>query len=435
MSKDVSKAVSRKVQANRFVSLLKAGDFASANSMLDERMKASLTGSGHELKSVWEQLTAKAGPFQAIVDTRVEHLPADYEKDIVACRFQYFVLDLHLAFDPTGKIAGFFVHPHSGGAVEPAYARKESYAEVPVKVGSGEFALDGTLTVPSGSGPFPAVVLVHGSGSNDRDETVMALKPFRDLAWGLASKGIAVLRYDKRTHQHARELMKNEQSITIKEETIDDAGYAVQALLKQPKIDSRHVFVLGHSLGGMLIPKIAEVTPEAAGYVIMAGTTRPLEDVMLDQIEYLTSLKANPTADDTRAVEEMRKKVAAVKNPALAEGTPREELPMGTSAKYWLALRGYDPAAAAKNVQKPMLILQGESDYQVTMKDYDGWKKALSDRADVTFKLYPGLSHCFVKAGAKPSPQDYEKPQNVSDQVISDLAGWIKSISSTESKN
>src|SRR4051794_11541515 len=165
------------------------------------------------------------------------------------------------------------------------------FTEEPVVVGSGEWALPGTLTLPTGTGPFPAVVLVHGSGPHDRDETIGPNKPFRDLAWGLAAQGVAVLRYEKRTHEHPAKLMPLKEKLTIREESVDDAVAAVALLRKQKEVDGKRIFVVGHSLGAIVAPKVAALEPAVAGIVLLAGSPRPFEDIILDQLTYLASLK------------------------------------------------------------------------------------------------------------------------------------------------
>src|SRR5262249_57372826 len=122
----------------------------------------------------------------------------------------------------------------------------------------------------AGAGPFPGVGLAHGSGPNDRDETIAQNKPFKDLALGLASRGIAVLRYDKRTKVYPAK-MAGLAGLTVKDEVVDDAIAAASMLRSQPRIDPARVFVLGHSLGGMLVPRIAAADAKLAGVIVMAG--------------------------------------------------------------------------------------------------------------------------------------------------------------------
>src|SRR5215471_14652653 len=155
---------------------------------------------------------------------------------------------------------------------------------------NGEWILPGTLSVPKGEGPFAAVVLVHGSGPNDRDETIGPNKPFRDLAWGLASQGIVVLRYDKRTKVYPEKMRELVSTLTVKEEVIDDALNAVSLLRGIPGVNPQRIVVLGHSLGGYLLPRIGAADRGIAGLIMLAGMCRPFEDAILDQFSYIYSL-------------------------------------------------------------------------------------------------------------------------------------------------
>jgi uncharacterized protein len=268
-------------------------------------------------------------------------------------------------------------------------------------------------------------VLVHGSGPNDRDETLGPNKPFCDLAQGLASRGIAVLRYDKRTKVYAAKLASLADTLTVKEEVIDDALAAVEVLRHIKGIDPQRVYVLGHSLGGMLVPRIGQADGNIAGLIVMAGPTRPLEDLVLDQTTYLASLGGAPTAEAKQQLDEIRRQAANVKSPKLSATTPAAEA-LGVPGSYWLDLRGYQPAQAAKLLTQPLLILQGGRDYQVTLVEYDGWRKALEGRKNASFKLYPKLNHLFMEGEGQSTPQEYDMRGPVPGYVIDDLAAWIK---------
>ena len=280
--------------------------------------------------------------------------------------------------------------------------------------------------MPAGDGPFPALVLLHGSGPNDRDENILGNRPFRDLAWGLSSRGIAVLRYDKRTKVHKEKMAALEKTLTVKEEVIDDALAAAAFLRQHEAIDPKRIFVLGHSLGGTVAPRIAQQDEKIAGLVIMAGATRPLEDLILEQFTYIYALDG-PISDKNKAeLNKLKKQVARVKDEKLAKDTSAAELPLNVPASYWLDLRANPPAEGAKNIKQPMLILQGERDYQVTMEDFAGWKKALGERKNVTLKSYPTLNHLFMEGEGKSKPAEYQKVGHVAGVVIDDIAEWVK---------
>ena len=320
-------------------------------------------------------------------------------------------LDCKVAWNKAGEIDGQFWIPAAAASnyQSAPYAHPDAFTSFDVTVGDDAWKLPGTLTMPKGDGPFPALVLVHGSGPNDRDESVGGAKVFRDLAEGLASRGVAVLRYEKRTRQYPQQCVADA-AFTVNQETVEDAARAVALLRTQAKIDPARVFVLGHSLGGYLAPRILRRDPKIAGFVVMAGNVRSLEELIVDQVEYLASLKGNLTAEDQAKLAEIKK------NPFAGMSVP---------AAYLADLKGYRPDLEAKHLNTPMLILQGERDYQVTMKDFILWKSAMEARRNITFDTYPKLNHLFIAGEGKSQPEEYQEPGHVDEQVISDIANWI----------
>ena len=403
--------------AEGMVDSMAKGDFASATKHFDAACKAALPAEG--LGPVWSQFTAQAGAFKSRTGSR-EAQEAGYQMVYVTCRFEKTTMDIKVVFDKDGKVAGLGFVPHVSAAdaqySPPAYADKDRFDEREVTVGTGEWQLPGTLTMPKGEGPFPAVVLVHGSGPNDRDETIGPNKPFKDIAWGLASRGIAVLRYDKRSKVHGPKMAKmanmgKMDNFTVKEEVIDDALAAVKVLRGSARIDPKRIFVLGHSNGGLLSPRIGKADPNIAGLIMMAGCiTQPVEKCLLRQATYIASL-AGPITDDTK--KEIDKQVQSLMKLA--------------PASYTLDLGDYIRSAPemAKSLKQPMLILQGARDYQAIEADFNIWKDVLSSRTNVTFKLYPDLNHLFMTGTGKATPSEYAMPGSVVQTAIDDIASWI----------
>lgn len=414
--------------ASDFVARLVAEDFAGAVDYFDATMKQQLPE--RMLGETWQQLLTQVGPFVDELGTRTESI-GEHEAVFVTTEFAGMVLDIRVVFDSNKRVAGLFFEPaqqhYESSYTPPPYAEPALFTEKEITVGSGEWALPGTLTIPSGGGPHPAVILVHGSGPNDRDETIGANKPFKDLAWGLASRGIAVLRYEKRTREYGEKMVSMLETLTPKEEVTDDALAAVSLLKNFEGIDPYQIYVLGHSLGGTLAPRIGEKDPDIAGLIILAGTSKPLEDVILEQYRYLAALDGKVTEEEAAEIEKMEVKVARVKDPDLTPDHPAAEMPLGMPAPYWLYLREYSPPATAKLLAIPMLILQGERDYQVTMEDYAGWQGVLGLRADIQFSSYPSLNHLFIPGEGPGNPQEYMEPGNVSGEVVDEIATWLQS--------
>lgn len=409
------------------VDALVAGDIAKVTARFDAGMKAALPD--ERLRATWSGLAAQLGAFKRHGDARVEPRGA-FQAAIVPCEFERATLEAQIVIDQAGQIAGFSLRPPTAPYTPPGYATMSALTEENATVGAGEWALPGTLTLPTGSGPFPAVVLVHGSGPNDRDETIGPNKMFRDLALGLASRGVAVLRYEKRTKQYQAKAATIV-DFTVKEETIDDAVLAVDALRRHPKIDARRIVVLGHSLGGMLVPRIAAADPRIAGFVVMAGAVRSLEQSILDQTRYMASLDGSISPEEQREIDSAAALVERVRT-LTPDNAKNGQLISGAAAAYWLDLRGYDPPSVARPITRPMLILQGERDYQVTMDDFAKWKAALSTSgapAPVrTFKSYPALNHLFMPGTGPASPADYAIANHVAQDVVQDIATFVTAL-------
>jgi dienelactone hydrolase len=412
--------------AGQFLDLLVKEDFAEATNRFDTTMRAALSGA--RLADIWGKVVDQAGPFQEQVRTRTAR-QGEYDIVVVSCRFEKQMVDVKVVFNAGLQVSGLFFAPGKPDTeyVPPAYVVTNAFAEKEVTVGSGEWALPGTLTLPVGvTNLVPGVVLVHGSGPNDRDETLLANKPFRDLAWGLASRGIAVLRYEKRTRAHASKFAQDHGlNLTLKEETVDDAVLAAELLRGSPGVHPYRVYVLGHSLGGQAAPRIALADTNLAGLIFFAGTiVRSLEDMIADQNKYLVTLNTNMTSDDQAKYEQLLAQVDKVKS-LTAKDAGSRELYLGCGARYWLDLRSHDALASAKKLKLPMLALHGGRDYQVLQSDFEAWRKALAGQPNVTFKLYPDLNHLMVPGEGMSTPAEYGKPGHVDEAVVKDIATWI----------
>jgi dienelactone hydrolase len=411
--------------AERFVDQLAAEDYTAAVATFDSVMARAMPAA--TLKQTWDALLGQVGAFKERLATKAAQ-DRGFDIVTVTCAFQAAAIDVHVVFNAQGRITGLRFAP--GQAPDtyeaPSYVDPDAFREEEVTVGSEGWPLPGTLTLPADGGPFPALVLVHGSGPQDRDETIGPSKPFRDLAGGLASRGIAILRYEKRSKEHGARLAADQEGMTVNDETVDDALAAVEFLRTRAEVDGERIFVLGHSLGGMLAPRIGQRDPAIAGLIIMAGNTRPLEDLIVDQIEYIISLGGEDTEAAKDKLEAMKAQAQRVKDPDLSVDTPAVELPFGAPASYWLDLKAYHPAETAAALTQRILTLQGGRDYQVTREDFEGWKTALAGRDNVQLKWYDNLNHLFAEGEGMATPEEYAKPAHIAQQVIEDIAAWVK---------
>ena len=297
-----------------------------------------------------------------------------------------------------------------------------------IVVGAGtKYPLNGLLTLPDDvSAPAPAVVLIHGSGPSSMDEKVMKLTPFRDLAEGLAKHGVASLRYDKRTFAHARKMAKTEP--TVKEETIDDALLAVTLLKHDPRIDQARVFLLGHSLGAMLAPRIDAEGADARGLILLAGTPYRLEDIVLRQLK-----QAGGGGSLMKWIVGLEYRIYTRKFDGLYrmsdEEAKRKKFAGNLNLYYFKEMGRKTAADYLLESRKPALLLQGEKDFQVLAEDdFRRFRELLAGRENTVFRLYPGLNHVFVPAlydDILKASKEYGVERHIGEDVIADIASFV----------
>jgi dienelactone hydrolase len=295
----------------------------------------------------------------------------------------------------------------------PDYVKKAAFQTRDVTVGTDEWKLPGTLTIPVDKRPVPAIVLVSDAGPVDRDGTVSAIKPFRDLAEGLSSRGIAVLRYENRKNRYAAKIMGS--SYTIDDEVVHDALAAIALLRAQPEIDKKRIYVLGLGTGGFIAPQIAADDGNLSGVIILSAPGRALEDWF---VEFAQSM--GTTGKQFDLIKQEAQKVKKI-DASDADQPPLFQLPVS----YWLNLKGYDAPAELKKLTIPALILQGGRDFQVAPAEFDVWKSGLSGRTNVTLKSYPAMNHLFIAGEGKSSEQEYRKPAHIAPEVIDDIAKFV----------
>ena len=297
-------------------------------------------------------------------------------------------------------------------------------------VGKGtNYPLHGLLTLPDDTTkPVPAVVFVHGSGASNRDEKVGKLTPFKDLAEGLAAHGIASVRYDKRSFAYGRKMLK-EKNITVKEETIEDAVRATQLLRKDGRIDRNRIFIVGHSMGAMLAPRIDAQGGNYCGLILMAGSPYKLEDIILRQNQQaMGGLNKLLQWIAAFQVKKLKKTFAGLYD-LTDEEAKKRKFAGGTTLYYFKEMGEHPAPGFLKLTRKPLLILQGEKDFQASAAvDFTGYQTLLEGHDNATFKLYPGLNHAFVPAlsdDINKARKEYAEERHIGEEVIGDIARWI----------
>lgn len=413
-------------RAQRIYEWLVANEADSIHAVLNQSLQAQL--SPVAFKDMLPQVERQFGKLQNAGDWHTGDA-GGYHLHYRDLQFERYTLRLLLSFDEDGRLNTIRLMP----APAPAAATPLTYDSTKVKeraltVEVDGFRLPATLTLPKeAAGEVPCVVLVHGSGPNDRDETVGPNKPFRDLAWGLAARGIATLRYDKRTRVYGADCVPQDRVLDYDTEAVDDAVAALVLAGSCPEVASDSVYALGHSLGGTLAPRIAGRMLSLGGVIILAGLARPLEDAYVEQIAYLASLAGNSSDENVRKqLAEVRMQAENVKLLDTDSFDSDIPLPLNLPETYWRLANAYNPVEMAARLSVPILVLQGERDYQVTMEDFALWRAGLLHHRNASFKSYPKLNHLLQEGTGKSTPLEYEQASPVPTYVMDDIAQFIR---------
>ena len=408
-------------KANTFFELFAAGKFEEAHGYFSEEGQTKVTA--ENLKQFWANMEGRMGKVKSI-DATGSKIQGEFYAITVSGEFQYDKQDFVLLFDKTKKLVGMHLLPKAVTYRAPGYADSTLYKEKSSYIQWPGHQLAAVITTPKDGNSFPIVVLVHGSGPNDMDETIGPNKPFKDIAAGLAVNGIASVRYVKRTVIYPHEFSK---AYTVKEEVLDDALQAIALAKTVEGVDTKQIYVLGHSLGGMLAPRIATLAPDLKGIILAAAPARSLSDLIIEQNKYMVAKSKDTTAAMQQNLQKAITEIEKTKITKLGKMKP-DSLLLGLPASYWVDLNSYNQVETAKKLKQRIFILQGGYDFQVTETDFNLWKEALGSNTNVSFKLYPDFNHLFSQQEEKGTVLQYQKPGNVEQRTIEDLANWIKEL-------
>lgn len=399
--------------ARQHTRMLTGGDYDGLVSSFREEMQRQLDS--RTLERAWQQITDAMGRYQSVYS--MEYSARDNLATVlVKLKYDFGGVALTLTYDENGSLAGLWLNTAQLDEYRPQST--DSYTETEITV--GDMGLKGILTTPKGTDSYPVAVLVQGSGQTDYNETVGPNRPFMEISHRLAEKGIASVRINKRYYQFP-EAAQNE-TLTIYNEYMDDIYTRIDWAKENVSDD---VYIIGHSQGGMSAPKIA-LDNDVKGIVMMAGSIRGLEDIILDQniaaLEQMTDISRR---DKQRMTRQIQAAVQQVKSLTADTG----ESILGIPASYWLSLKDLNRADILKNqLDIPVLIMQGTADFQVYYdKDYQYMQSELSGRDNIIFKEYEGLNHLFMPR-ALPGVADtseYMTPNHIPSQVTDDIAAFI----------
>ncbi|WP_218027033.1 alpha/beta hydrolase [Nocardia vaccinii] len=402
------------------VELLRTERFGELEALFAPRLAAAV--SAETVRAAWAEQVTRLGAIDELGAATTRPRDGGLTLVIVPVRCERGSLHIRLAVDANGRLHGFRIAASSESDwTPPQYVSTRRFTERAVTPGPESRAVPGTLTLPKGLRGGPGVVLV-ASGPSDRDVTTGPNKPFKDLAWGLASRGVAVVRFDKLTLVHPE--LGSEPGFTMVEEYLPDIRAAVDVLRQDPHVDPDRIFLVGHSGGGKAAVRAAAADPSIAGVAILAGDTVPLPRAALRVFEYLAGLDTAP--DMTGTLDAAAITVARTEDPDLSPDAPAADLLFGWPASYWLDLRAYDQVATAADLHRPVLVLQGGRDYQVTAADdLPAWRAGLAANPAASIRILDADDHMFFPGTGPSTPADYQAPRHVDPAVVAAIAEWV----------
>ncbi|MFP4697448.1 MAG: DUF3887 domain-containing protein [Eubacteriales bacterium] len=403
--------------AKNYINDLISGNYSAAynNYKHDNTMKS--TASADFYKSIMTQLNSQLGDFKKYISTEIDTTKPPHTTVMINSRFELSSITINVVFNEENQIAGLNYKPYNEPVAEED---TDTYYTKELSFGTDKYPLKGTLTIPKGVESSPVIIFVHGSGPNDRDETVGPNKPFRDIAIGLANNGIASFRYDKRTNLYPNEFAADKNA-TVYEETTQDALLAIDKMMSLENVEFSNLYVLGHSLGGYLMPRIAAETDKASGFIMLAGGARNLLDVISYQVDYIYTLDGSISEEEQNTINQIEDQINIIKKGEMDANTPI----LGAYKPYWNDLLEYEPLELVKEVEEPILFLQGERDYQVTMTDFNLWKDAVESQNKNEFISFEKLNHLMMPGEGKSTPDEYNSPNEVDNKVIEAIVNFI----------
>lgn len=431
-------AATAKEATEILINNMKAGAIQPLFDRFSAKMKRDLPFD--QLKATMNQIVAQMGGFSgtgiASVDTS-----GPYTICLMPAEFGGKKLAFRVAWNGAGEIDGFFIVPFSldNDWTPPAYVVPTAFAEEGLSIGPKR--LQGIVSKPLSAingQRVPAVVLIHGSGPQDKDLTIGGSKIFRDIAQGLASQGVAVLRYEKRTGTYGGSMSAD--SMTIEQETMEDAIAALRLLRDRADklgIDPNQIYIAGHSMGGHLAPAIAlQSGVPVAGLILLNANAQSIPDLIAVQSVYLQENNFAPiTTDQVKAIKVMvktlNKRLKSLEKPGAFDALPASERfahglldqPLG----YWMSLHRIAPAKALPSLDNSIrvLVVQGLRDYQVPKTELKKWQKLLGKKRSVQNLSYPDLDHLLLPGEGLSKPADYQRPGHVPGKLIGEISYWI----------
>jgi pimeloyl-ACP methyl ester carboxylesterase len=439
--------------AKQIVEWIEAGEHAKVRELFDDAMNKAIPNDAL-LAGMWTAIETQFGQYRQQLGISVQQQDP-YTVVLVTCAFDKSPMDVRVVFDASDRLAGLQITPSQSADAygerpqtpKPPFPYTEEEVRYPNSVGGIE--IGGTLTLPPGEGPHPAVLLITGSGPQDRDETLFGHKPFAVIADRLTREGIAVLRVDDRG---VGKTSGDPAKSTVEDHATDvEAGLAF--LAARPDIDAKRIGLIGHSEGGVIAPIVAARSDEVAFIVSLAGpgvsgaalnpmqvralleagggSKEIIDEIVAGQTELMTLLVADAPEEQLRdAVKKLA--LVAVK---LQPGADPNDLDAAKAvgqqlvallSPWFRSWAKIDPAVHLAKLDVPILVMIGDKDLQVPADpNLAAIDAALAGKPNVRTEKLPGLNHLFQTASTGTMEEYVTLSETFAPAALDLLAQWV----------
>ncbi|MFO7881256.1 MAG: DUF3887 domain-containing protein [Kosmotogaceae bacterium] len=407
--------------ASQYINAFFGKDFSTAYELQNDMVKAQLNEQAME--QTHQYIIDNYGNPVSVIEIKQQTQDV-YQIFVFYMQFEDAYLNVNVVFDQNKEVARFLIQHAPAPSNKPDYANPDYFDEIEVSFGEEPWIIPGLLTIPKDAKSAPLVIIIGGSGPTDSNGSVGPNQPYRDIAWGLSTNGIATLRYDKRTKVYGEKIAKDKIEPTMEFEYIEDIFQAIRFASEMERFRFSEIYLAGHSMGTIVTPYVCKNSNFVDGIILLAAPARRLAQISLDQNKYFAPI-SGITEEQLTQIEALFGKLLDHELPPETIIDPNSNL----KASYYYDTDNYQTMVSLENFNKPVLILQGEEDFQTLIeKDFYVLKDKFSDRKNFTFKSFDKLNHLFIETepGIFHTTEEYRKQGFVDEKVIETIVNWIK---------
>lgn len=378
--------------------------------LLDSNLKDRLTE--EELSSELDNIVRIYGKVKEISTDNTSYVNKDSELEVkVPVRFTSGWMDFQYSINESGSITGFKI-------VSSEMLDESGYKETKGTYEFSDYSETYVYTEPKAiNEKTPILIMIHGKDAFDRNSTVGVNRVFRSLAYQLADNKIASVRYDR--------IVSSYEVDDSKELILEELQAVLKALKNDKLLEEHPIYLFGYGIGGYLMPYLANQI-SGDGYIIANAPAENIAQGFYDEKIYLIDLDTSYDDEDKVTKKKEAKATLDIINSLSSPNDYTRKL-FGYTSSFWLGIKNYDALSLVKSIKKPVMVIAGSNDYEVSTESYNAWVQALSDNKSADLKFYKDLDHLFIVRHTQSKPADSLTEGTLSPALIKDLVSFVQS--------